>query len=515
MSVLCTLLVMIAGCTHPLTRQEKKSLAKTVRVTMMMSMVGAGSGGSMAGMDDSAAGVAGVAAFGVGAGVAVRQSVVLNMDQREEELRQSDSAKRGYLIVERPSPYHLRLLTDHQASFTPGSARLTSQSRVVLNDIAAALKRHEDAKVIILGHADDGGTTSTDKQLAGYRTQAAIHYLEQHSVEAWRIEHNSKKHPINTTSGKKGLSISRRLEITFSSQLLGLKGDLDLQERDIRQFQSAKDSNLMVKRAGPDTLRLTMAHQAAFTPGSAELTSQGVTALDHLAALLTRHPYANVEIIGHANDANSPDKNMQLSEHRAKVVADQLKQGGIDALRVQSRGNGQIVYNMEGKHAQDTYRRVEIFIGNQLLNLATYVDQQEDEAFSLPSAIHGNLIIRRPAVNKLDLILAHQASFASGSTVLHPQARMALKEVVAILKRYRSSLVHVIGHAKEGASPIKDKTLSGLRARVVAAFLKQQGIASGRVDSKGVGRMLYIPINKDETDTFRRVEIMVEARHGI
>ncbi|MDQ6960627.1 MAG: hypothetical protein Q9M27_06300 [Mariprofundaceae bacterium] len=127
-SVLCILLVMIAGCTHPLTREEKKTLAKTVRVAMTMAMVGAGAGGSTAGMDEGAGG-SGVFAIGVGAGVAVRQSVVLNMDQREEELRQSESAKRGYLMVERPSPYQLRLSTAHQAAFASGSTGLQNIER--------------------------------------------------------------------------------------------------------------------------------------------------------------------------------------------------------------------------------------------------------------------------------------------------------------------------------------------------------------------------------------------------
>ncbi|MDQ6960628.1 MAG: OmpA family protein [Mariprofundaceae bacterium] len=76
-------------------------------------------------------------------------------------------------------------------------------------------------------------------------------------------------------------------------------------------------------------------------------------------------------------------------------------------------------------------------------------------------------------------------------------------------------MIHVIGHASEKPSSAEDKKLSGLRAHVVADLLKQQGIAPERVDNKGVGRILYAPINKDETDTFRRVEIMIEARHGI
>jgi len=513
-SVLFILLVMVAGCTHPLNREDKKLLSKMAKVTATMAFAGIGAGGGTVGMDESVGG-GGAVAIGAGAAIALRQSVVLNLDKREEELRQSESVKQGYMIVERFTPYQLRLSTAHQAAFANGSALLTPQIHVALNDITATMKRHKDAKIMITGHADDGGTIAADRQLAERRVRAARRYMEQHGVEAWRIEHSCEEHAIDTTNEKKNAYAHRRLDIIITSLLLDLRADLDLQERNIRQFQSSKDNDLMVKRSGPGTLKLAMAHRAAFSPGSTELPPQGDAAMNDPARLLKRHPYANVEIIGHANDSNSPERNRQLSEQRAQAIANYMKQGGMDALRVRSRGAGQTVYNVEGKHAQDAYRRVEIILSNKPLNLVKYVDRQEEEAVLFQSAIHEDLIVRRPTLNKLNLILAHQAAFAAESVKLPPRAHMALKEVVTMLKRYRQSVIHVIGHAGEKNSSAEDRTLSELRARVVAGLLKQQGIATARVDSKGVGRKLYAPINKGETDTFRRVEIVIEARHGI
>ena len=85
-----------------------------------------------------------------------------------------------------------------------------------------------------------------------------------------------------------------------------------------------------------------------------------------------------------------------------------------------------------------------------------------------------------------------------------------------MLKRYRSSVIHVIGHAKENSSASADMALSARRAGVVAGFLQQQGIADVRLDSKGTGRSLYAATaNAAGADLFRRVEIMIEARHAI
>jgi len=513
-SAFCILLMSIVGCTHSLTREDKKVLAKTARaaVTMFFVGVGAGGGGAM-GMDN---GDAGAIALGVGGGISLRQGVALNLDRREEELRQSKSAKRGYMVVERISPYRLRLFMAHQAEFASGSARLTLQSHMVLNDIATMMKRHEDAKIIITGRSDAKGKGAMDRYLSEHRAEASIRYMEQHGVEAWRIERNSEGHVIHTMNEKRDAStIQHRLDLIITSQLLELKADMNLQESTVHQFRSAKENDLIVKRAGPYTLKLVMAHRAAFSPGSVRLTRQGSAVMNDLAGLLKRHPYANVEIVAHANDRDSPEENRRLSSQRARAVAGYLQQGGIEAGRVQGRGMGKTVYDVAGKPAQDAYRRVEIIIVNRLLNLVKYVDQQEEEAVRFQSAIRDDLVVRRPTLTRLDLIMAHQAAFTPGSAELRPAGEMALKEVAAMLKHYRQSTIQVIGHAGKKAPSIADGKLSGLRARIVANFLKARGIADVRINSKGVGAILYAPISKNDTDTFQRVEIMIEAQHGI
>jgi len=512
-SVLCIFLMSIAGCTHSLTREDKKALAKAARAAVTVFFVGVGAGGgSTMGMDN---GDAGAIALGIGAEISLRQGVALNLDKREEELRKSKSAQRGYMVVERISSYQLRVFMARRADFGSNSARLTPQSLWVLDDIARMMERHEDAKIIITGHSDDKEKVAMDRQLSKRRAQAAIRYLERHGVQAWRIERNREGHVIHTMNEKKGAFIHHRLDIIISSQLLDLKADINSQERSIRQFQSAKDNDLIVKRAGPYTLKLTMAHRAAFSPGSIELTRQGSAAMNDLSRLLKRHPYANIEIIAHANDRDSPKESRQLSSQRARVVDNHLRQGGIESSRVRSKGVGKIVYDVEGKPAQDAYRRVEMIIVNRLLNLVKYMDQQEEEAVLFPSAVRDDLIVRRPTLTRLDLIMAHQAAFTPNSAGLRQPGKMALKEIIAMLRHYRQSTIQVIGHAREKASPAANGKLSRLRARVVAGFLRKQGITDVRINSKGVGGILYAPIDKNETDTYQRVEIMIEARHGI
>jgi len=506
-SLLCSLLILFAGCTHPLSRADKKTFAKMAQVGITMAFIGAGGAGgtAAASMDE---GAAGTVAFGVGSGILLKQQVVMSLDRRQQELQQSRSATQGYLIVERPVPSRLHLYTSDRAGFIPGSIHLTPQSRMALNDIAAVMRRHADAKVIITDNSDP---------LSVNRAVAVAHYLQQQGIEVWRIETVHSDNKVVKTAGRKTFINHRPLDISMSSQLLDLKKDLDLLEQSLRALPSTLRHDLIVKRAGRDRLKLTMAHQAAFKRGSSQLTAQGSAVMASLTAMLKRHPYASVDIIGHADDGATAEANKKLSLQRAQTIADYLKQRGMDPLRIHNDGTGHAAYQVAGHHKhKDAYRRVEITVANRLFNLAKYTSLQEEEALLFLSATQENLIVKRPTLNKLNLILAHQASFSPGSAQLRPQATTALKETVAMLKRYRSSVIHVIGHAKENSSSLADMKLSARRAGRVADFLQQQGIADVRLNSKGMGRALYAATAYDNSaDIFRRVEITIEARHAI
>lgn len=514
-AVLCCLLVLMTGCTHPLSRDDKKMLAKAAQMTITMAFIGAGGGGGAAA--SMSEGGAGTVAFGIGSSIALNKSIVMNLDKRQAELQQSRSATQGYLDIERTTPYQLHLYTTSQAAFNSGSDQLTPQIKSTLNDIATTMQRHADAKLIFADHTNsDEKMVPSSMGLAKRRSLAAIQYLQKHGVEKWRLETNHAAHTLDSASEKTDTTI-HPLDIMMTSQLLGLKKDLDIQDQSIRAFPSTQQHNLIVKRSGRDRLKLTMVHQAAFKHGSSSLTLQGIAVMDDLVTMLKRHPYASVEITGHADDHSLAEENRQLSKKRAQTIADYLKQNGMNPLRIQSMGTGKAAYHVAGNHTQeDAYRRVEIIIANRLFNLAKYTGLQEDEALLFQSARREELIVKRPTVNKLNLILAHQASFSLGSAVLQPQAQTALKETITMLKRYRSSAIHVIGHAKEKNTSSADKALSIIRARIVADFLRQQGIADVRVDSRGMGRSLYAATAyTNDPDIFQRVELMIEARHAL
>ena len=70
------------------------------------------------------------------------------------------------------------------------------------------------------------------------------------------------------------------------------------------------------------------------------LSRSALPDLYRLSNLLKENPDMSIEIEGHAFDSNDSNKNKQLSEQRAKEIADFLKRKGISDKRIKYQGHG-------------------------------------------------------------------------------------------------------------------------------------------------------------------------------
>lgn len=77
-----------------------------------------------------------------------------------------------------------------------------------------------------------------------------------------------------------------------------------------------------------------------FETGKAVLKSGSFAELDSLSMQLVKVPEAKIEIIGHTDNVGDPKKNLQLSEDRAKAVAEYLVLKGVDPGRLSFKGAG-------------------------------------------------------------------------------------------------------------------------------------------------------------------------------
>ncbi len=96
-----------------------------------------------------------------------------------------------------------------------------------------------------------------------------------------------------------------------------------------------------------------------FQEWSANLDAAAKSSISNAAEVAKANPTQSVTVIGFAAaDDNSRQANLSLSQTRAQVVVDQLKQDGVDGGRIKTAAKGPTEYALSPVEA----RRVEISI---------------------------------------------------------------------------------------------------------------------------------------------------------
>ncbi|HWZ21473.1 MAG TPA: OmpA family protein [Cytophagaceae bacterium] len=78
-----------------------------------------------------------------------------------------------------------------------------------------------------------------------------------------------------------------------------------------------------------------------FESGKSTLKEESFVELDKVVAFLNEYVEVKIEIGGHTDNVGKPDKNLKLSDARAKAVADYIEGKGIADDRISSKGYGQ------------------------------------------------------------------------------------------------------------------------------------------------------------------------------
>ena len=119
-----------------------------------------------------------------------------------------------------------------------------------------------------------------------------------------------------------------------------------------------------VDSRGCEIQRVTALEGVEFGSDSAELTPASRQMLDATADELARHPDMRVEIAGHTSSTGPAEYNQDLSERRARSVADYLVSRGLDADRftVTGYGESEPIADNATREGRAKNRRVEMRI---------------------------------------------------------------------------------------------------------------------------------------------------------
>lgn len=140
----------------------------------------------------------------------------------------------------------------------------------------------------------------------------------------------------------------------------GVGYSLDRQEAELRRQM---DSRVVITNTG-DRLIVTLPQDITFDSGSSAVSGGIQGDLQALAQNVQVYRKSTLQIIGHTDSDGEAAFNQQLSEDRARAVANVLTANGVPGARIQTFGRGEaqpVASNLtpEGKRQN---RRVEIVI---------------------------------------------------------------------------------------------------------------------------------------------------------
>ena len=133
---------------------------------------------------------------------------------------------------------------------------------------------------------------------------------------------------------------------------------MDRQAAEMAQVPAEQDR----LRREQERLHVVMASDVMFESGKAYLQPGARDKLRRFGDVLNRYPRTNIEIIGHTDSRGSDESNYELSDRRARAVADELASAGVAPSRMRVRGEGESrpVATNDTAEGRAQNRRVEI-----------------------------------------------------------------------------------------------------------------------------------------------------------
>ena len=135
---------------------------------------------------------------------------------------------------------------------------------------------------------------------------------------------------------------------------------MDRQEQELKRQTAG--SGVVVERQG-DELLLTMPSGITFAYDRSDIQPQFRPVLDEIAETLAAYPSTLIDVHGHTDSTGTAEYNQQLSERRARSVADYLVGRGVQPVRIATLGHGEtrLLVTPELSEAdRQANRRVEI-----------------------------------------------------------------------------------------------------------------------------------------------------------
>lgn len=147
--------------------------------------------------------------------------------------------------------------------------------------------------------------------------------------------------------------------------------------------------------------------------------------------------------------------------------------------------------------------------------VGNYMDRQRAELKRKLAAEEASrqLSVNTMADGSLNVAVAADVTYDTGSAVLKPQALAALDKLASTISDYNSTVIHVVGHTDSVGSLASNQSLSERRAAAVSSYLASRGVPAQRIREEGRGERELLVKTGDEVGEARnrRVDIVLKA----
>ncbi len=152
-------------------------------------------------------------------------------------------------------------------------------------------------------------------------------------------------------------------------------------DRQARELQSIRDAQVRLEQ---DKVFLTFDSGILFDVNSTTVKPGAMQNLAKVAGVMNRYPQTNITVSGHTDSTGSEQYNQQLSEARARAVANYLQSQGVSPYRINAVGYGESmpIAGNDTAAGRQANRRVEIEIK---ANQALYQQQRQQQQQPAPA----------------------------------------------------------------------------------------------------------------------------------
>lgn len=157
-----------------------------------------------------------------------------------------------------------------------------------------------------------------------------------------------------------GFDINEGAILDQERALAQLKVQNAVNSKQLEVIQARLDDALVVNRNYG-------VHQVYFDVDASNLRGGAVADLEVIADQVRMSPYAfTVHVVGHSDDAGTPDYNARLAEARARSVAAYLASRGIssDKIKIEAHGSTRPLASNSSPNGRQLNRRVDVYVTN-------------------------------------------------------------------------------------------------------------------------------------------------------